>query len=232
MSLSNKRIVNDIAQFIKNGYNDKFIYFDKSNFTEIYSMIIGPKGTPYENGMFFFKIVFPSNYPYSSPKVEFLNKNPNVRIHPNLYSCGKVCLSILGTWAGPSWEPCMSLDTVLQSIQSLLNENPLNNEPAWYNSSIENESCKEYSIFCTYQKYQLLFIDVIDNKFIHVSQFFEKEIKEHIKNSIKHLSDNLLTYIELYGNYTLKTSPYCYNLKKFNFNDLQERITSIMSEYI
>ena len=34
-------------------YEDKFIYFDKSNFMEIYLMIVGPKGTPYEDGMLF-----------------------------------------------------------------------------------------------------------------------------------------------------------------------------------
>lgn len=34
------------------------------------------------------------------------------RFNPNLYNCGKVCLSLLGTWSGPSWDPATS--TLLQ----------------------------------------------------------------------------------------------------------------------
>jgi hypothetical protein len=31
-----------------------------------------------------------------------------VRFNPNLYSDGKVCLSLLGTWSGPGWIPNQS----------------------------------------------------------------------------------------------------------------------------
>lgn len=40
---------------------------------------------------------------------------PKVRFNPNLYNCGKVCLSLLGTWAGPSWDPAAS--TLMQVRQ-------------------------------------------------------------------------------------------------------------------
>lgn len=36
-----------------------------------------------------------------------------VRFNPNLYNCGKVCLSLLGTWAGPGWDPAAS--TLIQA---------------------------------------------------------------------------------------------------------------------
>ena len=38
--------------------------------------------------------------------------NTQVRFNPNLYNCGKVCLSLLGTWSGPGWVPGES--TILQ----------------------------------------------------------------------------------------------------------------------
>ena len=49
------------------------------------------------------------------------------------YNCGKVCLSLLGTWAGPGWVPGTStLYQVLLSIQSLiLNRCPIENEPSF-----------------------------------------------------------------------------------------------------
>ena len=34
------------------------------------AMIIGPEGTPYENGMYFFSFKFPEDYPTSPPKVK------------------------------------------------------------------------------------------------------------------------------------------------------------------
>ena len=44
-----------------------------------------------------------------------------MRFNPNLYNCGKVCLSLLGTWSGPGWDPKAStLLQVLVSIQSLI----------------------------------------------------------------------------------------------------------------
>ena len=59
-----------------------------------------------------------------------------------MYIKGKVCLSILGTWSGPSWTSSQNLSTVLLSIQSLLNENPIINEPGWekYEKSTKSRS--------------------------------------------------------------------------------------------
>lgn len=57
--------------------------------------------------------------------------NGTVRFNPNIYKNGKVCLSILGTWNGPSWSCAHTLSTVLLSIQSLLNDKPFHNEPGF-----------------------------------------------------------------------------------------------------
>lgn len=207
MNLYQIRIVKDIKTFIELNYNDKYIYFDKSNFTTIYLMIIGPKGTPYEDGYLFFKIVFPTNYPYHPPNVEFLNKNKYIRIHPNLYSCGKVCLSILGTWSGPSWKETMSLNTVALSIQSILTENPLTNEPGFSERYITDPWCKDYNIFCIFQKHNLLINDVL-NEVFPVVKFFKKEIEEIYKKNIDNLENNLLSYKDIYKIYKIKNKPY------------------------
>jgi baculoviral IAP repeat-containing protein 6 len=100
-------------------------------------MISGPKDTPYENGLFEFHAYLPADYPNTVPKVLLhTTGNNTVRFNPNLYDSGKVCLSLLGTWAGQageSWNPKAS--TFLQvmiSIQSLiLVEQPYFNEPGW-----------------------------------------------------------------------------------------------------
>ncbi|CAD7931243.1 unnamed protein product [Amoebophrya sp. A25] len=109
------------------------------------AMIIGPKDTPYEDGFFFFDVKIPSQYPFVPPSVTFRTTDHRVRFHPNLYIEGKVCLSILGTWPnGPAWQTCMSIKSVLLTIQSILAAHPLTNEPG-YEKEVNTEKDKLYS---------------------------------------------------------------------------------------
>lgn len=101
-------------------------------------MIIGPEGTPYENGCFLFDIFLPLDYNHSCPLVKSMTTNGGkYRYNPNLYADGKVCLSLLGTWSGPGWISGKStLLQVLISIQSLIFcDEPYLNEPGWANQA-------------------------------------------------------------------------------------------------
>ncbi|KAK9938114.1 hypothetical protein M0R45_014871 [Rubus argutus] len=98
------------------------------------AVIIGAEGTPYHDGLFFFDVVFPSAYPKVPPLVYY--HSGGLRLNPNLYDTGKVCLSLLNTWTGGKkemWIPGMStMLQVLVSIQGLiLNTEPYFNEPAY-----------------------------------------------------------------------------------------------------
>ncbi|KAL6845406.1 hypothetical protein ACP4OV_024901 [Aristida adscensionis] len=98
------------------------------------AVIVGPAGTPYHDGLFFFDIHFPCLYPSTPPLVNY--RSGGLRINPNLYNCGKVCLSLLNTWPGSAyekWNPSIStMLQVLVSIQALvLNAKPFFNEPGY-----------------------------------------------------------------------------------------------------
>ena len=88
-----KRITNiDIKNYYKlelekNGIK---IQFDETDLMKARALIIGPSDTIYENAYLFFNIEFPKNYPFSPPSVRYISQN-NVRIHPNIYTNGKVC---------------------------------------------------------------------------------------------------------------------------------------------
>lgn len=84
--------------------------------------IFGPDDTPYDSGCFVFDIFCGAEYPKVSPKVNLMTTGSGrVRFNPNLYNCGKVCLSLLGTWPGEGWTPDKSTITqVLVSIQGLI----------------------------------------------------------------------------------------------------------------
>ena len=111
------------------------------------AVIVGAAGTPYHDGLFFFDFAFPPSYPNSPPNAHY--HAHGMRLNPNLYSSGKVCLSLLNTWISEKeaeWNPCSS--TILQVLVSLqglvLNEKPYYNEPGLSNSPNEMLS-KSYS---------------------------------------------------------------------------------------
>ncbi|KZT05999.1 uncharacterized protein LAESUDRAFT_759881 [Laetiporus sulphureus 93-53] len=101
------------------------------------SLIIGPENTPYQDAPFVIDWQLDSNFPQSPPIAHFLSwTNGNGRVNPNLYEEGKVCLSILGTWAGDKNETWnASRSSLLQafvSIQGLvLVKEPWFCEPAY-----------------------------------------------------------------------------------------------------
>jgi baculoviral IAP repeat-containing protein 6 len=74
-----------------------FVRCDENRHDILKALIIGPEGTPYENGCFEFDIMLPTNYPDAPPLVKLTTTGGGtVRFNPNLYNCGKVCLSLLG----------------------------------------------------------------------------------------------------------------------------------------
>ena len=127
-----KRVLWELSRLVNPEFMlpDIFSQLDDSNTHHFTSLVFGPADTPYADGAFIFDVVVPPEYPFKSPSVQLLTTDGGtVRFNPNLYNCGKVCLSILGTWSGPGWSPVLNFNTVLLSIQSLLTASPYLNEP-------------------------------------------------------------------------------------------------------
>ena len=127
-----RRIRNDLRQIYSDPPQGIYVVQDEILVTLLHAIIVGPFDTPYEGGFFYFVINCPDNYPHAPPKVKLVTTGKGrVRFNPNLYANGKVCLSILGTWSGPSWSEVHNLSSVLISIQSLMCEHPFLNEPGF-----------------------------------------------------------------------------------------------------
>jgi len=113
-----------------------FMHVSSKNM-QLARMVIIPASGPYQSGMFVFDVFFPSTYPQGPPQVNLMTTGSgSVGFNPNLYNCGKVCLSLLGTWSGiegETWNPAVS--TILQvavSIMSLIFvDEPYYNEPGY-----------------------------------------------------------------------------------------------------
>lgn len=157
-----------------------------SNMNMCSFIIVGPKDTPYHNGLFEFHAYFPDNYPQVVPQVLLhTTGNDTVRFNPNLYANGKVCLSLLGTWsgqAGESWIPNLSsFIQVIVSIQSLIMvDEPYFNEPG-YEREIGTErgtnNSRDYNDTIRYETVRLAMVDMLRNK----PPEYEDFITEHFK---------------------------------------------------
>lgn len=83
-------------------------------------VILGPSDSPYSGGVFKVQILFPVDYPFKPPNVQFLTKI----YHPNINPSGLICLDILKQ----QWSPALTISKVLLSITSLLTD-PNPNDP-------------------------------------------------------------------------------------------------------
>jgi ubiquitin-conjugating enzyme E2 Z len=135
--MSNKRILADIAELEKPIYAESGIYYsvNDSNIREGYACIFGPEGTPYEDCPMLYSFSIGDGFPFDPPKVLFHTNDGITRFHPNMYKEGKVCLSILHTWEGPKWASTMRLSTILLTLQSLMDTDPILHEPGYHNLS-------------------------------------------------------------------------------------------------
>jgi len=84
------------------------------NLFEWEAVLIGPEGTPYQNGIFILDIFISQDYPMKPPNIIFRTKI----YHPNINHSGNICLDILKQ----SWSPSLTISKILLSICSLLNE--------------------------------------------------------------------------------------------------------------
>ena len=111
------------------------VRYDSEKPAYLRALITGPLNTPYAHGCFEFEIRCGEDYPQHPPKVRILTtKRGTAQFGPNLFADGLVCLSLLGTWEGPGWEPSQSsLLQVLVSIQGLVlgMRHPHFNEPGY-----------------------------------------------------------------------------------------------------
>ena len=189
--------------------------------------ITGPYGTPYENALFIFDLIINNDYPDGPPKLHLSNTGGK-RLNPNLYYCGKVCLSLLGTWHGDESEiwnrNTSNISQILISIQSLiLVEKPYFNEPGYmdrYDTDDGQKDSRKYSEQVTLYAMNHGINDLINDLQSDFPQYseFHDIIRNHFKfkrneilNKMIEWKDNVVNNKDNY-----KSILYTNNFKKYN----------------
>lgn len=164
--------------------NSIFVRVDRQRVDLMKAIIMGSSNTPYAHGCFEFDVYCDNKYPQASPKATLMTTGGgSVRFNPNLYACGKVCLSLLGTWRGhasENWDP--KLSTILQvlvSIQALImSEEVYFNEPGFENEAGTTEGEKKnegYSNIVRYANVRFAMLGQLKNP----PKGFESVVKRH-----------------------------------------------------
>jgi ubiquitin-conjugating enzyme E2 Z len=221
-----KRLLNDVKQIIQNPLTDQGIYYihDDTDILKGYAMIIGPSETPYFSGFYFFEFNYPVDYPHSPPKVKYCTNGNNIRFNPNLYKCGKVCVSLLNTWRGDQWTSCQTISTVLLTLCTLLCKDPLLNEPGVtknhrdmnnYNEIIEFSNIN-IAICNIIKKEKNVYLPFFDNFYVYVKENFNKNYEKIVEFVEKKMEDTSIQ------NKNLTTQMYQMNVNIDYQNVLQK----------
>lgn len=193
------RLLKDVRHIIINPLTDQGIYYihDDSDMLKGYAMIVGPSETPYFGGFYFFEFTYPYDYPHSPPKVKYCTNGNGIRFNPNLYTCGKVCVSLLNTWRGDQWTSCQSISTVLLTLCTLLCKDPLLNEPGVddkhrdinsYNEIIEYSNLN-VAVCDIVKKKNDVYLSFFDNFYPYIKENFNKNYNKLLEFAQKKQSD-------------------------------------------
>ena len=186
-----KELLTNEEEMAKTGIHT---FVDENDITNIYALIIGTEGTPYEGGFYFFLITIPDDYPIKPPKITFLSTASGVRIHPNLYTEGKVCLSIVNTWDGDGWSASYSVRTMLMVIQCyVFVKYPLHNEPG-YEKETESVggTVDLYSRYVTYQNIRVCVNDMLEHLSTKLAPFrsvMNNHLRSHAQKYFKRIQE-------------------------------------------
>ena len=188
------RLLKDVKEIMKKPLTSNGIYYvhDDVNMLKGYAMIMGPEDTPYFGGYYFFEFDYPVDYPHSPPKVKYCTNGENIRFNPNLYKCGKVCISILNTWRGDQWSSCQTISTLLLTLCTLLCKDPILNEPG---VSTSNPDFKKYTEIIEFYNIKVAICDLIEKKPTVFLPFFDLFFQYMKDNFIKNY-DNILHFVE------------------------------------
>lgn len=118
--LAIERIRNEIKMFNRDPPENCSLEEQNDSYFHYHATIIGPEGSPYQNGIFLVDIKFPDSYPYNPPVCIF-----QTRIyHPNIAKCGYYCLDKFKSYI---WEPSFNIRQILLETYTLLKEPDVEN---------------------------------------------------------------------------------------------------------
>lgn len=224
--MSIKRIQADIRELQQPLYQEAGIFYapNEHDCRIGQACIFGSAGTPYEDCPMLYTFQFPAGYPFESPKVSFETTDGYTRFHPNMYTEGRVCLSILGTWRGPAWSSILRISSVLMTLQSLLTENPIIHEPGY--ERVEEEISQSYSLAVELSCIQYILKCATETTHLLQFQPFVEEFQKRLPACLERLTIRLQHRLENGGEKQIRNVPYQMD-KQTNYKELLHQVVKL-----
>ena len=197
-----KRLIKDVKEIRNEPLTLDGIFYqhDEEDMLKGYALIIGPINTPYFGGFYLFEFDFPKDYPFSPPKITYKTNGENIRFNPNLYTSGKVCISILNTWHGDPWSSCQTIKSILLILCTVLNSMPLLNEPGV--NKDQTDAIEKYNQIIYYSNISIAICDMLEKStllpkfhqyfYVFMKEYFLKNY-EGILKELKEKSQEIVT---------------------------------------
>lgn len=113
LGLSSGRIfLDELKYMVLHSHPSMDIYVNEADMSFWKIVMVGPAGSPYENGTFVLYVQMTTTYPQTPPIVRFITPI----LHPNITKHGRICHQILSN----GWSPTSHIYNVMQHVFGLL----------------------------------------------------------------------------------------------------------------
>ena len=234
-----ERLLKDIKDIYVSSLENDGIYYKHSdtNILKAYVMIVGQEDTLYFGGYYFFEVTFPPDYPHAPPLVEYLTNDGVTRFHPHFYKSKRVCLSMLNTWRGEQWTSCLTIKSVLLTLLSIMDSQPMLHEPG---VTEKHQDYQKYHTMILYKNVEFSCIRLMC-EFMNTTIIpFEMEYKEYFytfmverfkknANGLKKVIMNSMKVKNYNKSYSISG---LYNMSFYvNFDELLEKLIKMAEKY-
>ena len=113
LSRARKRLLNEYRKIQASPSDMIKVKFAEESFLEWHFIFYGLEGTPFCEGKFHGKMLFPNNFPFSPPSIQFITPNGRFKINEN------ICF-ILSNFHPEQWKPGYTVSAVLQGVYSFM----------------------------------------------------------------------------------------------------------------
>ena len=234
-----ERLLKDIKDMFMSSLGDMGIYYKHSdtNILKAYVMIIGQPDTLYFGGYYFFEITFPSDYPHAPPVVEYLTNDGVTRFHPNFYKSKRVCLSMLNTWRGEQWTSCLTIKSILLTLLSIMDSQPMLHEPG---VTEKHHDYNNYHNMILYKNIDFSCIRLMDEFMdttiipfeMEYKEYFYKIMLETFKKNAKGIKDVITSSTKIKNINKFYIISGLYNMSFYvNFDELLIKLIKAAKKY-
>ena len=228
-----ERLLKDIKDIYVSSLENDGIYYKHSdtNILKAYVMIVGQEDTLYFGGYYFFEVTFPPDYPHAPPLVEYLTNDGVTRFHPHFYKSKRVCLSMLNTWRGEQWTSCLTIKSVLLTLLSIMDSQPMLHEPGVTEKHHTMILYKNVEFSCIRLMCEFMNTTIIPFEMEYKEYFYIFMVERFKKNAngLKKVITNSMKVKNYNKSYSISG---LYNMSFYvNFDELLEKLTKTAQKY-